>query len=94
MSRRKNEFLARYVMVIMLNYIPRFNFVYLSYNVFEFILSFQGLGLGLTLTLTLKQRSLTKRYTPTPRFTGNRGDWLYATLPLSNWTQGTGYNVY
>ena len=29
-------------MVIMLNYIPRFNFVYLSYNVFEFILSFQG----------------------------------------------------
>ena len=29
-------------MVIMLNYIPRFNFVYLSYNVFKFILSFQG----------------------------------------------------
>ena len=29
-------------MVIMLNYIPHFNFVYLSYNVFEFILSFQG----------------------------------------------------
>ena len=29
-------------MVIMLNYISRFNFVYLSYNVFEFILSFQG----------------------------------------------------
>ena len=27
-----------------------------------------------TLTLTLKKHSLTKRYTPTPRFTGNRGD--------------------
>ena len=29
-------------MAIMLNYIPHFNFVYLSCNVFEFILSFQG----------------------------------------------------
>ena len=33
-----------------------------------------GLGLGLvsTLTLTLKQNSLTKRYTPTSRFTDNQ----------------------
>ena len=30
--------------------------------------------LTLTLTLTVKKHSLTKRYTPTPRFTGNRGD--------------------
>ena len=30
--------------------------------------------LTLTLTLTLKKHSLTNRYTPTPRFTGNRGD--------------------
>ena len=28
--------------LIMLNYIPLFNFVYSSYNVFDFILSFQG----------------------------------------------------
>ena len=45
MSWLKHEFQERYViMVIMLNYVHSMLYiVYLNYNVFKFILSFQGL---------------------------------------------------
>ena len=36
------ELYSCWMPLIMLNYIPLFNFVYSSYNVFDFILSFQG----------------------------------------------------